>query len=316
MTFGDLSGFSDPTWQRYALVVTGCLGVYGLVLAGLKLSPLGSRDAVRSTWTAYLPWLIMAPAVLAAVGFGRQAFIVFLWALSLAMVWEFARATGLYTDRVFVYVVCLWVTGLFWAASIDRYGFFVAMPVYGILMLFMLPATRDAFEGMIQRVALSVVALVFVGWMPAHLAFMANYPNWAAYVLFLIFGTELNDASAYLIGKLFGRHKLMPNISPNKTVEGVLGSLVVVSAYTWLVRDWLPDLTPPLLVASALILWLGGILGDLAMSFVKRDIGIKDMGRLIPGHGGLLDRIDSLLITTPLFFHMLRYFVPFGGDIG
>lgn len=301
---------SDPAYGFYLRVVAIVLASYGLVLLGLKASPLGARQAVHKTWVAYRAWLVMAPLVLLFIGLGRRPFIVFVALLSLLFVRELARATGLYEDRPFVVVVCLWVIALFWSAWIGRYGFFVAMPVYGILTLFMLPSFRDEYEGMIQRVGLSVVALVYLGWMPAHLAFLANHRHWVAYALFLLFGTELNDASAYLAGRLFGRHKLMPRISPNKTVEGVLGSLVVVTAFTWAVRGWLPCFTPLLLVLSVLILWLGGILGDLAISFVKRDIGVKDLGALIPGHGGLLDRCDSLLVTAPLFFHMIRYFVP------
>lgn len=311
-----LPSLSEPVYLGYLRIVAAVLGGYGAVLLALKLSPLGRREAVRKTWAAYLSWLVMAPLVLLAVGLGRHAFVVFLGLLSLLMVREFARATGLYRDRWFVWVVYVWVIGLFWSAYIGRHGFFVAMPVYGILSLFVLPTLRNEYEGMIQRVALGVVALVYVGWMPAHLAFLANHPDWIAYALYVLFGTEINDAAAYLTGRLFGRHKLMPRISPNKTVEGAIGSLVVVAVFTWAVRGWLPHLTPPLLVLSVLIVWLGGILGDLAISFVKRDLGIKDMGALIPGHGGLLDRCDSMIVTAPLFFHMIRYFVTFRGALG
>jgi phosphatidate cytidylyltransferase len=300
---------SDPAYVFYLRVVAIVLIVYGLVLLALRLSPLGKRDAVHKTWIAYRAWLVMGPLIFVSVGLGRRPFIALLGLLALLFVREFSRATGLYEDRAFVLVVCLWVIALFWSALIGRYGFFVAMPVYGILSLFMLPSFRDEYEGMIQRVGLSVVALVYLGWMPAHLAFLANHRDWIAYALFLIVGTELNDAAAYLAGRLFGRHKLMPRISPNKTVEGAIGSLAVVAAFTWGVRGWLPGFTPALLVASVLILCFGGILGDLAISFVKRDVGVKDMGTAIPGHGGLLDRCDSLLVTAPLFFHMIRYFV-------
>jgi phosphatidate cytidylyltransferase len=222
---------------------------------------------------------------------------------------EFARATGLDEDRTFVIVVWLGILGYYAMALLKLYGIFMAMPVHTIAIVYIIPIYRNQYQGMLRRATLATVALVYLGWFPAHLAYLANYRELYAYVLFLMFGTELNDAAAFLFGKLLGRHPLVSRISPGKTIEGALGALVVIVAYVWLARPLLPAFGWVEWVFSVVILWIGGTMGDLVISFVKRDTGVKDMGRLIPGHGGVLDRFDSLIFTSPFFFHMVRYFI-------
>jgi phosphatidate cytidylyltransferase len=141
-----------------------------------------------------------------------------------------------------------------------------------------------------------------------HLAFLANATNAYGYLLYVLFATEINDVAAFTCGRLFGRRPFRSNISPKKTWEGALGALAVSMALPWAMRFSFPDFGPTQLVLTGLIVGVGGQLGDLAISVIKRDIGIKDMGEGIPGHGGVLDRIDSLIYVAPLFFHMAGYF--------
>jgi phosphatidate cytidylyltransferase len=107
---------------------------------------------------------------------------------------------------------------------------------------------------------------------------------------------------------LFGRHPLRSEISPKKTWEGALGALIVSMSLPWLLRFSLPEFGPVQLILAGLIVGIGGQLGDLSISVIKRDIGTKDMGASIPGHGGILDRIDSLIYVAPLFMHMAGYY--------
>lgn len=126
-------------------------------------------------------------------------------------------------------------------------------------------------------------------------------------LLFVLLMTIGNDFMQYVFGKTFGKHKILPSVSPNKTWEGFLGgvgSSIVISVILS------PYLTP-LNIYQALFAGLGfavaGFLGDVTMSAIKRDIGVKDTGTLLPGHGGILDRLDSLIFTAPLFFHYIAY---------
>ena len=150
---------------------------------------------------------------------------------------------------------------------------------------------------------------MYIGWMFGHVAFIADMGNPYGYLLFVLLATELNDVAAFTFGKLFGRRQLRGNISPKKTWGGgPLGAAGVSLAMPWLLRFSLPGFSASQSILTGLIVGIGGQLGDLCISFIKRDIGIKDMGTGIPGHGGILDRIDSLIFVAPMFLHMVDYF--------
>jgi phosphatidate cytidylyltransferase len=157
-------------------------------------------------------------------------------------------------------------------------------------------------------VSLAIVGFLYMGWMFGHLAFLANATHAYGYLLYVLFATEINDVAAFTFGKLLGKHPFRSQISPKKTWEGALGALAVSMVLPWMLRFSFPHFGAIQLVLTGLIVGAGGQLGDLAISVIKRDIGIKDMGAGIPGHGGVLDRIDSLIYVAPLFFHMTGYF--------
>jgi len=120
----------------------------------------------------------------------------------------------------------------------------------------------------------------------------------------------LTDVAAFTFGKIFGRHPLRSEISPNKTWEGALGAVGVAMILPWLLRFSFPFFGAWQLILTGLIVGIGGQLGDLSISVIKRDIGTKDMAATISGHGGILDRIDSLVYAAPLFMHMTGYYYP------
>jgi phosphatidate cytidylyltransferase len=149
----------------------------------------------------------------------------------------------------------------------------------------------------------------------SHIAYLLTLPvkNDAAgsvgLVLFLLFITQFNDVSQYIWGKLFGKNKIISKVSPNKTWEGFLGAVITITICSGFVAPLLTPLTFELGLIFGFIISVSGFFGDVVISSVKRDLDIKDSGNLIPGHGGILDRIDSLMYTAPLFFHMIYYFV-------
>ena len=303
---------TDPILVRYAMIIGGILALAGLAL--LVLGPMMKKNvaAVRRT---YRGWLIMIPLVLGALWWGRIPTIVGLGLLSIQGFNEYARAVRL-ESWWYRTVVYLGIAGLTVVMIVPHprtgatgwYGMFMAVPVYVIAGLLIVPVLRNRYDGQLQKVALAIVGFVYLGWMFGHLGFLANSPHPYGYLLYLFFAVELNDVAAFLFGKSLGRHKLRSNISPNKTVEGSLGALAVSMALPWLMHFSFPHFGTLELILTGLIVGIGGQLGDLTISAIKRDIGIKDMGAVIPGHGGILDRVDSLVFVAPLFFHMVRWF--------
>ena len=308
------AALESPVFRGYLFVLVSLLVVAGALLALLRFA---LHKNVDHAWKAYRGWLIMIPLVFAALFFGRETTIVFFTLLALAAFTEFARATGLYRDWWMTGVVLVAIAAVGVVSYIDQpgaagvhgwYGMLMALPVYAVAAILMVPILRDRAKGQLQPIALALLGFIYIGWMFGHMAFLANAKNAFGYLLYLLFAVPLCDIAAFTFGKLFGRHKLRPNVSPNKTWEGALGALAVSMALPWLVRFSFPEFGTRELLLAGIIVGVGSQLGDLSVSVIKRDVGIKDMGSLIEGHGGILDRVDSLIYVAPLFFHMVRYF--------
>lgn len=307
------AALSSDVFRIYAGIVLALLVLGGLVIGLLRW---GLRRDVGHAWQSFTSWLIMVPLVLLAVFAGRVPVIVLFSLVAIFAFKEYARATGLYRDWLMTGTVYLGILAVgVVSATVDPneqvpgwYGLFAILPVYVITTILLIPILRNRAQGQLQMIALGILGFLYIGWMFGHLMFLANAGNAYGYVLYLIFAVEVNDVAAYTFGRLFGRHPLRSNISPKKTWEGALGALAVSMALPWLLRFSFPHFTPLQLVLTGLIVGVTGQLGDLSMSVIKRDLGVKDMGVLIRGHGGILDRVDSLIYVTPLFFHMVRWF--------
>lgn len=304
----------DPAiLHRYTIAILSLLATAGLAL--LIADRLLHRN-VASIWATWRGWCLIVPPVLGALWLGRPATIVGLVIVSVFAFKELARATGLYRDWWLVAAVYVAIAGVGAVTLVTDprlgvpgwYGMFMALPVYSVALILMIPVLRNRTEGQLQGVSLAALGFLYIGWMFLHLAFLANLRQALGMVLYLICAVQLNDIAAFTSGKLFGRKKLREAISPNKTWAGAIGALLFSLALPWLLRFSLPQFGALQLLLTGLIVGLGGQLGDLTISFIKRDLRIKDMGAAIPGHGGLLDRIDSLIYTAPLFFHMARWF--------
>jgi phosphatidate cytidylyltransferase len=305
----------DPVFRAYFCIVTGSLLAGGSILGFLHW---GLKKEVDSMWQTYRSWLVMAPLALVVVFLGRVPTILGVTLLAIFAFKEFSRASGLYRDW--------WMTGAVYAGIMTVgiatlmshprgyesgpgwYGFFVAVPVFAIALILLIPILRNRARGELQRMSLAIVGFVYIGWMFGHLSFFANATNAYGYICYIVFATEVNDVAAFTFGRWLGRHPLRSEISPRKTWEGALGALALSMALPWLLRFSFPFFGPWQLILTGLIVGIGGQLGDLSISVIKRDIGTKDMAATIPGHGGILDRIDSLIYVAPLFMHMAGYY--------
>jgi phosphatidate cytidylyltransferase len=231
---------------------------------------------------------------------------------------EFARATGLFRHRsISVLVVMGWLAVTL-ATADHWYGLFAALPALGCVVIAAAAVLLDQPKGYIQRVALGSFGFLLFAVCLGHLGYMANDTDYRPIILLLLLSVELNDVFAYLAGKTFGHRKLAPNTSPGKTIGGMVGALIGTTTLVAVLGHWVfagsaMDHTMRL-IGLGLIVSVAGQLGDLVLSSIKRDIGIKDMGHTLPGHGGLLDRFDSLILVAPAFFHYVGYFRGFGID--
>ena len=199
--------------------------------------------------------------------------------------------------------------------SIAWYGVFIIfIPVYMFLLLPIRMLLIGETQGFLKAAGTLHWGLMITVFCLSHAAYLLVLPDAvnpiagsAGLLLFLIFLTEFNDVLQYVWGKLLGKHKIIPKVSPNKTWEGFLGGLVTTTLLATLLAPWLTPLTFLQSIFFGALIATAGFFGDVTLSALKRDLGIKDSGNILPGHGGILDRVDSLTYTAPLFFHGLIY---------
>lgn len=259
-------------------------------------------------------WWFMAGVFVLAIVLSRAVSLVFLGLMSFLALKEYlsliptrrADRSVLLWAYLAVPLQYLWV----W---VDWYGMFIIfIPVYMFMLIPVRMVLHGQTEGFLRAAGTLHWGLMITVFTLSHIAYLLQLPEkggaaGASLVLFLVLVTQLNDVAQYTWGKLFGRHKVMPTVSPNKTYEGLLGGIATSFVLVVLLAPWLTPLTRNESYVAGFFLPLAGFLGDVSVSAIKRDIGVKDAGSLIPGHGGVLDRVNSLTFTAPLFFHFLRY---------
>lgn len=261
-------------------------------------------------------WWIMVTVFSVAIVLSRTVSIVFLGLISfLALKEYFSLIPTRRADRRVLFWAYLSIPVQFYWVGIGWYGMFIIfVPVYMFLFLPVAMIRIGETQGFLRSAGMLHWGLMTMVFSLSHTAFLLALPDdgnpgagGAGLMLFLVFLTQFNDVAQYVWGKLLGRHKAVPTVSPGKTIEGLLGGVATTVLLAWILAPWLTPLAGWQAPAAGLLIGLAGFAGDVTMSALKRDLGVKDSGSLIPGHGGILDRIDSLTFTAPLFFHFVYY---------
>jgi len=301
---------------------------FGGVLTALMVATLIGRMLLRTASTAssratmvnldarIKSWWVMTAVFAAAVLTGRLGAVILFAVVSFLALREFVTLTPTRRGdhRALFYGFFIGIPLQYYLVAINWYGFFsVLIPVYAFLFIptrSVLSGDTEHFLGRIAEIQWGLMVCVYcVSHAPALL--MLDIPGYAGQnaklLLYLILVVQVSDVLQYVWGKLTGRHAIAPAVSPNKTVEGFVGgvlSATLLGTGLWPMTPFLPWQA----AGMSLIITLMGFAGGLTMSAIKRDRGVKDFGTTIAGHGGILDRIDSLCFAAPVFFHLTRYF--------
>jgi len=312
-----MTAFAHPATVGITAFLAAMLAVAPVIFEILQRMGRLTPALRKELYARYFSWLVLVPLMAGPILLGRGWTIAALGLLSVLGYREFARATGLFRHRALSATVVLGIALMIFAIADHWYGFFVALPSLTVSALVIVAMLADQPKGYLQRVALAILAFALFGVCLGHIGYFANDKNYRPILLLILVCVELNDIFAFCCGKFFGRRKLAPQTSPGKTWGGALGAFVLTTALFAAVGASVFAgtvlATPVHLLTMGALLSFTGQLGDLVISSVKRDIGIKDMGATIPGHGGLLDRFDSLLFVGPALFHYVNYFVGVGG---
>ena len=301
-------------WIAYAAIL--CVLLVGSGATRVLINRFPERDYTELRLRVRTWWFIVPPVAVALIA-GKGVSIVLLAVVSALALKEYlAMIAHRGTDERSLRFAFVAIPVAYAFACRSSYVAFAAtVPLFGLAMLpLVFLGTRNAAVAL--RVAATAnLGLVLAVFSLGHIALLLELPEEAntvggaaGWVVFLLLVTQLNDVAQYVWGKSFGRRLIAPRASPNKTVEGFLGG-VATSA---LIAAWIGPLLTPLDSVAALLVGaaiaVAGFGGDLTISALKREHGVKDAGTLLPGHGGILDRVDSLITSSPLFFYFV-YFV-------
>jgi phosphatidate cytidylyltransferase len=200
------------------------------------------------------------------------------------------------------------VIGSSWFAGLPGLAVSIVLSVIAVLFLALLKGT----SGFISNATGGIFALIYPGFLAGFIFLLARSGDGFEYIAALVILVGCNDTFAYLVGVLIGKHPLAPNISPKKSWEGFFGGLVFASIGTALAFYYLLDQDQIIGVLAAICGVLAATIGDLVESAIKRDLALKDMGKILPGHGGMLDRLDSVLFVAPVMWCIIELLKRFG----
>jgi phosphatidate cytidylyltransferase len=285
-----------------------------------RVTSEGSKKVVDNMIARTRAWWLMCAIFGTALAIGRLAPVVMFGLTSFLALREFVTLTptrpGDHRALFWAFFVILPLH--YWFLADQWYGMFVVfIPVYAFLFIPIRVAIAGETERFLERTAKIqwglMVCVYFTSYAPALL--MLRIPGFslsdpaqnAKLLFFLVFVTQISDVMQYVWGKLCGKRPVAPKVSPNKTLEGLVGgglTATLLGACLW----WSTPFTFHQAAGLSAVIVAMGFCGGLVMSAIKRDRGVKDYGESIPGHGGVMDRIDSLCFAAPVFFHLVRKF--------
>jgi phosphatidate cytidylyltransferase len=280
-----------------------------------RLSPVGDNPVIENLNARINAWWVMVICLALAFIAGKPGVVLLFALCSFAALREFLTLTTHNRADHWSLVACFFLILplQYWFLATDWYGMYsIFIPVYAFLLLPVVSALRGSTKDFLIRVSETQWALMICVYCASHVPALLylQIPGFEGrnviLIAYLIFVVQLSDVMQYVWGKLLGRTKVAPNLSPSKTWEGLIGGALTATAVgtaLW----WMTPFSPLQAAGMCLLVTTMGFFGGLVMSAIKRDRGVKDWGHLIAGHGGFIDRLDSVIFAAPIFFHVTRW---------
>src|SRR4051812_10698378 len=301
-----VSPFADPLFWPAARTLGAVLLIGLLLVLAVERRHLTELPH-RVMFQRWAVWAVIAPIYSLAVLSGHLAMLLLVGLI----VWQGLREYGRLVALPRLYQTVLLASSILILplTLVSPEAFFSTLPLLLVVATLQPLLTRNVEDG-VRTLALAGFGFAYLPLLLGHLVLIHTWiPGGPGVLLVLALATALSDVGAFTVGKLFGRHPLSPVVSPNKTWEGVVGNVLGASLGTALMAFALPpSLSIGVVVCLPLVVAAGAVWGDLLESLIKREFGVKDAGAWLPGFGGLLDRADSLVVTAPLLYHLLRAF--------
>jgi phosphatidate cytidylyltransferase len=303
--------FSSPVHVAIAAIYSLLIFATTIIFLLTRLHPGDYAEELRKRVISWW-WMITVFAI--AILVDRVVSTVFLAFISFLALKEYLSLIPTRrVDRSILLWAYLAIPVQFYFAHIGRFGLFMTfIPVWMFLFLAARITLGGHTEGFLRAVGLLSWGLMIAVFSLSHTALLLSFGvvhgHGAGALLFLVALTQFNDVAQFTLGRIFGTRPIVPAVSPNKTWEGFVGGMIATALVAMVAGPYLTPMPMLWSAAAGLLIAASGFLGDVTISAFKRDVGVKDASHLIPGHGGILDRVDSLIYAAPVFFHFLNFF--------
>ncbi len=297
----DFQAWDSPVYQQTALIVVLVIFVSGIINFLFRKKYQYSMIA----WASIKSWLFLAPLMFGLMGLRQPIPLVFLTLFAILGAKIFFQIMGMYHKSAFVYICYSGILGLAACAYYDNLVVYNEMPMLVLGLSCLVPLIQREYKNMIQYISLTLLAFIFLGWSFMHLGLIFNFDNGIYQMMYLIILTEFCDNTNLAVSRYFGGTRILSEISQRRTYLSTAFSISLTIVLAYSMRHLLPDRGEQYWLASGLVASFGGVIGDLVMSVVRKDAGVKTVGVFILGRGDFLQRMDRLIFVAPIFYFVM-----------
>ncbi len=296
-------GWNDPIYLRTALIVLVTIFASAALVFFFRKT---NYYFVRA-WASIRSWVFAGPLLflLFAIPYPGSLIVVTLFAIYGAK--AFFQILGMYHRHYFVLTCYAGIISLAFAVYFDRMDLYNQMPMLVLGVGCLLTVFLDSYQRMIQYLSLTLLGFIFIGWCFMHISLLLHFPNGLYQILYLIVLTEFCDNTNLATSYYFKGPQLFPTIDRKRTLFSTLASVLLTIGLAAIMRSLLPDNAETYWLVAGLVASLGGLFGDVMMTAIRRDAGVKDVGPFILGRGDFLQRIDRLIFVAPIFYYVMKY---------
>ncbi len=294
-----MAAWSSPIYQKTVLIVLLLLFASGLLLYLFRKK----NYYFVVSWASIKSWLIAAPLLFFSLGAPEPWPLVALTLLALLGAKVFFQLVGMFHRSYFVLICYAGIIALSLSIYYQRIDLYNLMPMIVLGVICIVPLVRNSYKRMIQYMSLTLLCFIFLGWSFMHLGLIMQLNEGLYQLMYLIILTEFCDNTNLALGRYVGKRKWLSNIDPKRTLESTLVSILLTLTLASLMRFMLPTSSEEYWWLTGLIASLAGILGDLVMTVVRRDLGMKIVGPFIIGRGDFLHRMDRLVFVAPIYYY-------------
>jgi phosphatidate cytidylyltransferase len=297
------AAWSTEIYKQTVLIVLGFLFFSGSLVYFFR----NRNHYFVVSWASIKSWLVAAPLLFGIIGAPEPWPLIAITFLAIFGAKVFFQILGMYHRSWFVIICYLGIIGLAVSVYFQRIDFYNLMPMLVLGLACFVPIAMNRFKHMIQYIALTMMCFIFLGWSFMHAGLIMKFENGIYQLMYLIILTEFCDNTIIAVSRYVGTIHYVDNINPKRTLESTGLSILITLGLAFLMRHLLPDQSEKYWLASGLIAGVGGGFGDIVMTVIRRDLGIRDYGVFILGRGDFLNRMDRLIFVGPIYYYVMHY---------